>query len=191
METVKPAQKLNDAIESVQRLRNADIPMHIDNAGLVILQGFIGALFSRLGLTENDRFVSDIAQRRAVHYLQFLVTGNSETQESQLMLNKLLCGLELDVAVELEVEISTVEMEVCLSLLNSVIGYWSAIGSSSIDGFRGNWLVREGSLTLAKDHWDLIVDRRAYDVLLARAPFSYSVIKLPWMEKAIYVTWPA
>lgn len=191
METVKPAQKLNDAIESVQRLRNADIPMHIDNAGLVILQSFIAPLFSRLGLTENDRFVSDIAQRRAVHYLQFLVTGNSETQESQLMLNKLLCGLELDVAVELEVEISTVEMEVCLSLLNSVIGYWSAIGSSSIDGFRGNWLAREGALTHAKDHWDLIVDRRAYDLLLARAPFSYSVIKLPWMEKAIYVTWPA
>lgn len=191
MKTVRPEQKLNDAIKSVQAQRNVTIPMRIDNAGLVILQSFIGALFSRLGLTENDRFVSEVAQRRAVHYLQFLVTGCRQTQESHLMLNKLLCGLELDVPVELEVEISTVEVEVSLSLLNSVIGYWSAIGSSSIDGFRGNWLVRDGSLTHAKDHWDLIVDRRAYDLLLSRAPFSYSVIKLPWMEKAIYVTWPA
>lgn len=107
------------------------------------------------------------------------------------MLNKLLCGLEPDVAVELGGEISAVEVEVCQSLLNSVIGYWSASGSNSIDGLRGNWLVRDGSLTYAKDHWDLIVDRRAYDLLLARAPFAYSVIKLPWMERAIHVTWPA
>lgn len=191
MKTRKPEQKLNDAIRSVQAQRNIAVPMRIDNAGLVILHSFIGALFSRLGLTENSRFVSDAAQRRAVHYLQYLVSGCSQTEESHLMLNKLLCGMELDVPVELEVEISAVEVEVCQSLLNSVIGYWSAIGSSSIDGFRGNWLVREGSLTHAKDHWDLVVDRRAYDLLLARAPFSYSVIKLPWMDKAIYVTWPA
>jgi hypothetical protein len=190
MRTVKPEQKLNDAIKSVQAQRCFATPMRIDNAGLVILQSFIGPLFSRLGLTANNRFVSDLAQRRAVHYLQFLVSGCGETQEHHLMLNKLLCGLELDVPVELGVELSTDEVEVCLSLLNSVIGYWSAIGSSSIDGFRGNWLVRDGSLTYAKDHWDLIVDRRAYDLLLSRAPFSYSVIKLPWMEKAIYVTWP-
>lgn len=188
---VTPVRKMSDAIKSVQAQLGVALPMRIDNAGLVILQSFIGALFSRLGLTENNCFVSDVAQRRAVHFLQFLATGCCETQEPDLMLNKLLCGLELDEPVESGFEISAVEMEVCLSLLNSVIGYWGAIGSSSIDGFRGNWLVREGSLNHARDHWELIVDRRAYDVLLARAPFSYSVIKLPWMEMAIYVTWPA
>ena len=28
------------------------------------------------------------------------------------------------------------------------------------------------------------------DVLLLKAPFSYSVIKFPWMPKALYVNWP-
>ncbi|MDD5057597.1 MAG: contractile injection system tape measure protein [Sideroxydans sp.] len=180
-----------DGDSGIRNQQGIDTPMRVNNAGLVILQSFIPALFSRLGLIDNHRFVTDSAQCRAVHYLQFLVTGCLETPEHDLILNKLLCGLELDAPVESGIEISAVEMEVCQSLLNSVIGYWSAIGSSSIDGFRGNWLVREGALTHAKDRWELIVDRRAYDVLLARAPFSYSVIKMPWMEKAIYVTWPA
>ncbi len=165
-------------------------PMGVSNAGLVIVQSFIKPLFQRLSLVENDAFVSDSAQRRAVHYLQFLVTGCTKTPEQHLMLNKIVCGLRLYDPVELEIEISDKDKETCHSLLNSVIGYWTAIGHSSIDGFRGNWLVRDGSLTDAKDRWDLIVEKRAYDVLLTRSPLSYSVIKLPWMEKAIYVTWP-
>ncbi|WP_297845783.1 contractile injection system tape measure protein, partial [Pseudomonas sp.] len=65
------------------------MPIPINNAGLVLLQGYIKPLFSRLELTENDVFVSDSAQRRAVHYLQFLVTGDTQTSERYLTLNKL------------------------------------------------------------------------------------------------------
>lgn len=182
--------RLADAITAAKNPVANSTPMRINNAGLVILQGFITMLFSRLGLVENEQFVTPLAQRRAVHYLQFLATGCSETAEQHLLLNKLLCGLALHEPVEIGIDMSADEADVCHSLLNSVIGHWEAIGSCSVDGCRGDWLVREGSLTDAKDHWDLVVNRRAYDVLLARAPFSYSVIKLPWMEKAIYVTWP-
>lgn len=182
--------RLAKAITAAKNPVANSTPMRINNAGLVILQGFITMLFSRLELVENEQFVTPLAQRRAVHYLQFLATGCSETAEQHLMLNKLLCGLALHDPVEIGIDMSADEADVCHSLLNSVIGHWEAIGSSSVDGCRGDWLVREGSLTDAKDHWDLVVNRRAYDVLLARAPFSYSVIKLPWMEKAIYVTWP-
>jgi hypothetical protein len=166
------------------------MPIPINNAGLVLLQGYIKPLFSRLELTENDVFVSDSAQRRAVHYLQFLVTGDTQTPEHYLTLNKLLCGIALDTPLESSIDISDAEKELCHGLLSALIGYWPAAGSTSIDGFRGNWLVRDGSLADAKDHWDVTVERRAYDLLLARSPYSFSVIKLPWMEKAIYVTWP-
>lgn len=165
-------------------------PSRINNAGVVILQGFFMPFLERLGLVANKQFVNQQAQRQAVHYLQFLVSGQSQTQEQYLTLNKLLCGLPLHEPVEVDIEMTAAQVEICQSLLRSVIGYWRAIGTSSIDGFRGNWLVRDGALAQAGDHWDLIVDRRAYDVLLARAPFTYAVIKLPWMEKAIYVTWP-
>lgn len=168
----------------------AGVPMRINNAGLVLLQSYIQPLFSRLGLTGDGRFVSAGAQRCAVHYLQYLATGAVETPEPYLMLNKLLCGLAPHEPVELSIEITAEEAETCHGLLTAVMAYWPEAGSTSIDGLRGNWLVREGSVTDAGDHWHVIADRRAYDVLLARVPFSYSVIKLPWMQKAMYVTWP-
>ena len=76
------------------------------------------------------------------------------------------------------------------SLLEVAITYWSAIGQSSLAGFRGNWLLRAGTMSEAADHYDLRVEKRAYDILLARAPFSFSVVKLPWMAKPVNVTWP-
>lgn len=188
--TNKQNKALKKLIDDASNPEPVLTPMGVSNAGLVIVQSFIKPLFERLGLLENDAFISDSAQRRAVHYLQFLVTGCTKTPEQHLMLNKIVCGLRIHDPVELEIDISEKDKEICHSLLNSVIGYWTAIGHSSIDGFRGNWLVRDGSLTDAKDRWDLIVEKRAYDVLLTRSPLSYSVIKLPWMEKAIYVTWP-
>jgi hypothetical protein len=146
-------------------------------------------LFTRLGLVADKRFVSQEAQRRAVHCLQFLVTGQTETPEQFLLLNKLLCGLAWHAPVEPGIEMSADDRGLCVSLLESVIGHWSEIGKSSVDGFRGNWLVRDGSLSEGGERWNLVVERRAYDVLLARSPFAYSVINLPWMDKAVYVTW--
>lgn len=189
-QSIPPARKLLAVIKAAQVPQEQASPIRISNCGLVMLHGFIAALFSRLGMIENQQFVTPDAQLRAVHYLQFLATGCHETAEEHLMLNKLLCGLALHEPVETGIEISAEEEEICQSLLHAVIGYWDAIGDSSIEGLRGNWLVRDGSLIDAGDHWDLVVEKRAYDLLLAQAPFSYSVIKLPWMEKAIYVTWP-
>lgn len=71
-----------------------------------------------------------------------------------------------------------------------MISYWPAIGNTSVNGFRGNWLVRDGLLTELEDKWELTVEKRAYDVLIHQSPFSFSIIKLPWMEKPLHVTWP-
>ena len=106
------------------------------------------------------------------------------------MLNKVLCGLPLTAAVEAGIDLSLTEKELCEGLLIAVISHWSAIGTSSLEGFRGNWLVRDATLSEKTDNWDLIVEKRPYDLLLERSPFSYSIIKLPWMPKPLYVTWP-
>jgi hypothetical protein len=185
---VKPAPRPARLPEALEE-RSA-VPWRINNAGLVLLQDWIKPLLTRAGLVADGRFVSRHAQRRAVHYLQFLATGQEETPEQFLVLNKLLCGLHWHEPVESGVEMPAEHKALCASLLESVIGYWSAIGKSSVEGLRGNWLVRDGSLSENSERWNLVVERRAYDVLLARSPFSYSFIKLPWMDKAVYVTWP-
>ncbi|NOU50284.1 hypothetical protein HG263_06980 [Pseudoalteromonas sp. JBTF-M23] len=167
-----------------------EFPMSVPNAGLVLIQSFICPLFERLGLVSDDKFVSEEKQRAAIHYLQFLVTGQSTTEEHHLILNKLLCGHGVTHPVEAGITLSQSEIDTIHSLIEAVCNYWPAIGKTSIDGFRGNWLVRSGTLTEAQDHWDLIVEKRVYDILISRSPLSYSIVKLPWMEKPIYVTWP-
>ena len=168
-------------------------PLFINNAGLVILHSFFSMYFTKLKLLDEksqDVFVNEMSQRKAVHCLQFLVSGSIETEEQHLVLNKLICGLPLSNPIERAVELEVEEVNIAESLVEAMINYWPAIGSSSIAGFRGNWLVRNGSLTELDDRWELVVERKSYDLLLQQAPFSYSIINYPWMNKPIYVTWP-
>lgn len=166
-------------------------PIPISNAGIVLLQSFFIPYFQRLDLLEEQQFKGEKQRRDAVHFLQFLATGATETEEPHLLLNKIILGLDINLPIETKINMSDVDKETAESLLHASINYWSAIGSSSLAGFRGNWLVREGLLSETEQHWELVVQRRAYDLLLSKAPFSYSIIKFPWMKKPLYVTWEA
>ncbi|MEO6520360.1 MAG: contractile injection system tape measure protein [Mucilaginibacter sp.] len=162
----------------------------VHNAGCVLLSTYFPMLFERLGLMANHSFLNEEAQQQAVHYLQYVVTGLSSTEESLLPLNKVLCGLPIAQPIIQGINISEEHIDLINGLINAAMGYWPAIGSSSVDGFRGNWLVRDGLLTEHGDKWELTVEKRAYDLLIHRSPFSFSIIKYPWMDKPLHVTWP-
>ncbi len=162
----------------------------IKNAGLVLLNGYLSMLLERLSLTDGQRFLNRDSQLAAVHYLQYVVTGQTASEESLLPLNKLLCGLPLVQPVAESIELSSQYQSLIEGLIEAVIGHWPAIGSSSVNGFRGNWLVREGLLIEKEDRWELHVDKRAYDLLINHSPFSFSIIKYPWMDKPLHVNWP-
>jgi hypothetical protein len=163
----------------------------VRNAGLVLLSSFIPTLFERLGLlTASRTFVSEDAKADAVHYLQYVVTGHSSTEEAYLPLNKLLCGMQLNEPVREGIEISAEHEAIVSGLIGAAISYWPKAGDSSVSGFRGNWLVRNGILSNKNDRWELNVEKRAYDLLIHQSPFSFSIIKLPWMREPLYVNWP-
>ncbi|RQO79314.1 hypothetical protein DBR40_02835 [Pedobacter sp. KBW01] len=162
----------------------------VKNAGLVLLNNYLPMLFERLGLLiENKVFTGLASQCKAVQYAEFAVTGLSATSETILQLNKVLCGLPLAQPVPEEIDISEDQILLINGLLQAMIGYWPATGSSSVEGFRGNWLVREGLLRELEAYWELVVEKRAYDLLLNQSPFTFSVIKYPWMPKPLHVTW--
>ena len=165
-------------------------PLVVHNAGMVLLHNWLPMLFARLGLLEGQRFASVSAQSHAVHVLQFLATGREDVPEQYLVLNKVLCGLPLDAAVEEAAPLSEHDRATASSLITAAVGAWPAIGNTSVDSFRDNWLVRDGTLQEAADRWELIVERRIIDVLLATAPFSYTFVKHEWMAKPLYVNWP-
>jgi hypothetical protein len=162
----------------------------IKNAGLVLLNSFFPMLFERLGLIQDGKFLDEYSQSNAVQYLQFLAAGISVAEEPYLPLNKVLCGVSItSPIITTTTSITQENSELIAELLKAAIGHWQAIGDTSIPGFRGNWLIRDGLLTAYQDHWELIVEKRAYDVLINQAPFSFSLIKFPWMEKPIHVIW--
>lgn len=162
----------------------------IPNAGLVLLNSYFMMLMERLGILSNKTFKTADDQLDAVHYFQYIVTGMTETEESLLVLNKVLSGLSPDAPIRERIEMTNDEKQLIDGMIQSAISYWSAIGDSTVDGFRGNWLVRDGILRESEDRWELTVEKRAYDVLMLKSPFSFSIIKLPWMAKPLHVTWP-
>ncbi|MBC8754339.1 hypothetical protein H2O64_06630 [Kordia sp. YSTF-M3] len=161
----------------------------VPNAGLVLLNSYFLMLLERLGIVSDKAFKTDDDPLKAVHYLQYIVTGLTQTDESLLVLNKVLCGLSPDAPVRDRIEMTEDEKKLIDGLIQAAIGYWTAIGDTSINGFRGNWLVREGILRETEERWELTVEKRAYDILLIKSPFSFSIIKLPWMQKPLHVTW--
>lgn len=160
------------------------------NAGMVLLDSYYGMLFSRLELVKNNQFVSMEAKMNAIHYLQYVVTGQTATEESLLALNKMICGIPLDEPIIGSIEMSSSEKELIDGMISSSISHWPAIGDCSVNGFRGNWLVREGILREEEDRWNLTIEKRSYDILLERSPFSFSIIRYPWMPKPLHVIWP-
>lgn len=161
----------------------------IKNAGLVLLNSYIPILFDRLPIVKNNNFLNAAVQLDAVHYLQYVSTGLSDTEESFLVLNKILCGLPINQLVQNGIIITDAQQTLISGLINAVITHWPAIGSSSLSGFRGNWLIRDGLLTEQEDRWELTVEKRAYDLLISKSPFSFSIIKYPWMQKKLHVNW--
>lgn len=163
--------------------------LYIHNAGLVILAPFLPRFFQQLGMLEDDFFSTEVDAERAVHLLQYLVSGRQETPEHLLVFNKILCGLPLDYPVSSFIEITEAENSMARSLLNAVLQNWDKMSNSSVENLRDSFLLREGLLKEKEDHWGLVVESKSYDILLSFLPWKISVIHLPWMEKRVEVEW--
>jgi hypothetical protein len=161
----------------------------VTNAGLVLLAGYTHAYFERLGLMNGNEFLNPKAQTEAIRYLQYLAKGPYCSDESMLKLNKVLCGWPLANTVPLDFVISPEAVALTDGLIHAVIDHWAAIGDSSVSGFRSNWLIRDGLLIEQEDRWVLTIEKRPYDILIQKLPFSFSLIRHPWMSKPLQISW--
>lgn len=181
----------NQAIKEVPpaALQRGD-EFHLSNAGLILLWPFLARFFENLGLVKHKAFSDERAPHRAIALLQFLADGNTEPPEYLLPLNKVLCGLRPDALYEPPDEaLSEDEQQAALQFLEAVISNAPILHNMSVDGFRNTFLRRTGILSMEDDHWLLHVERETYDVVLERFPWSYQIVKLPWMERPMYVDW--
>jgi hypothetical protein len=162
---------------------------YIQNAGLVLLHPFISTLFNRAGLTENNQFVTAEARHRGTYLLQYLAFENSAYAEHAMALNKLLCGIPMQLPLLPGITLHEKEMEMAQGLLQSVIQQWEKMKNTSVPGFQASFLQRSAVLSQSEESWNMKVEQRGYDVLLQTLPWSFGMIKTPWMDKFLYVEW--
>ena len=163
--------------------------LYTDRAGLVLAAPFLPRLFEKLGYLTDGLFTDEETRSRAVHILEFLVTGLQNVEEHELVLQKFLIGLPIHTPVDPLETLTDEEIETCESMLYGLIANWQAIGHTTLEGLRGGFLIREGKLQKSDDQWSLSVQTQSIDVLLDRIPWSIGMIKLPWMKHLLRVEW--
>lgn len=164
--------------------------LYVDDAGLVLLWPFFTRFFDRRGLLDEHRQFLDLpAQHRAVAHLGHLATGDPDPPEFRLPLAKLLCGLAPDADDLRDGPLDPDAVDEGERLLAAVIEHAAVLRDMSSDGLRRTFLGRPGALLVRDGAWLLRVERRDYDVLLDRFPWSWSWLKLPWMPDPLQVEW--
>lgn len=165
-------------------------------AGLVLLHPYLLRLFSGLGWVAADHrpgqpFPPGLLPRAAA-LLHWLASGRDEAYEFELGTAKLLLGLApetpLPVAGGL---LGVAEKEEGSALLAAVVGHWSALGKTSLNGLRVSFLQRGGLLYPASDGWLLRPQAESFDILLDRLPWGIAYLRLPWMTRSLHTQWPS
>lgn len=185
-----PAHKSKAGKPKITSAFSAAEETFINNAGLVILWPYLPRLFSSLSLVEGKRFVSPTAAHRATGILQYLADGQADISEYLLGFNKVLCGLAWDELLDFGEAVTVVEAKECDTFLNAVIANAPVLKNMTVDGFRGSFLLRKGMLKPGAEAWELHVEAAPYDIVLEQFPWSWPIVKLPWLAKPILVEWP-
>ena len=167
--------------------------LKVQYAGLVILHPFLQRLFAQTGIVnEGEKNIPFQNLSKAAALLHFIATGNDEVFEFELGFIKVLIGLVPEAPLLVSNGLlNSLEKEECISLVLAVIGYWSILKNTSVDGLRQTFLHRNALLNITDMGWTLQVESTPFDLLINHLPWSFSIVKLPWMKKPIYTEWQA
>lgn len=160
--------------------------IYIDNAGAVIIAAFLPGLFNKLKLV-NQR--EELNAQLASLIIQYAVSGNLKMEEYELVLPKILCGLDIEDVVAPTIQISLEQAAEVNEMLSSLIEHWSVLKNTTVAGLQETFLKRPGKLTENENGWLLEVEQKSYDMLLNQLPWNISMIKLPWMKGIVKTEW--
>lgn len=162
----------------------------VKNAGLVLIWPFFKTLFNFCEyLDPKGDFKNSEMRERAALLMQYIAVKSTVIEEPYLTLNKILVGLSLDRPIAHEIILTEKEKDVADGLLLNVIKQWPSFNHSSPDHLRGSFIIRDGILTFRGGQWVLQVEKKSYDLLLSKLPWSYSLIRLTWLTYMIKVEW--
>ncbi len=166
-------------------------PLLVRQAGLVLLHPWLVRFLENCGVKQaGSAGLQFFELPRAAALLHFLATGREELYEYELGLVKILLGQRPETPLPVcEGLLTANDIEEAEALLQSAVEHWSALKNTSIQGLRSSFIERQGLLREEESGWKLNVERRPHDILMDQLPWSIGIIKLPWMQKAIFSEW--
>ena len=160
------------------------------NAGLVLLHPFLPQLFAATGIIDGQGTLRASRLPRAAALLHWLATGRDEAFEFELGIIKPLLGLGPEDPLPMSAGLlDAPTCEEATALLAAVIEHWKTLGRTSVAGLRVSFLQRRGLLRSTDLGWQLQIERKSFDMLIAQLPWGISIVALPWMTRAIYTEW--
>lgn len=176
-----------------QKPAEAGVKYATEQAGLVLLAGYLPHFLLQLGMRNEREFLSDQEQIRAIHALHYLAVNRNEPPEYALALEKLLCGFHpaTPLAFEPITDPDALEYE-ANELLDTFISHWSILKNTSRETVRNTFLLRNGILECLSEHeWVLHVENGSFDILLNALPVGSgaSTIAFSWSKFILYVNW--
>ena len=155
----------------------------------MLLHPFLERLFGLLGWIKDGEWIDYISLQKGVLSLHYLVFGDQEVDENQLVLNKILCGVAIDEVINTQIELSVLETEKCIDLLHAVLEHWHIIKDSSKEALQETFLQRDGKLEIQNIGFELWIKDHGADILLEQLPWGIGMIKTPWMEGYLNCYW--
>ena len=174
--------------ENLQPLESGS-SMYINNAGLILIWPFLSTLFNKLGLLNGKSFMDDTSLQKAILVTQYVIFEGNENEESNLVLNKILCGVAPDFFVDTNIELNETEKSIAKSVLKAVTGNWEQLNKTSIFTLKETFLKREGIIQKVDDNYKLIVEKKPFDMLLRTIPWNISMIQNSFMSFRLIVEW--
>jgi Contractile injection system tape measure protein len=186
----KEEKKIQSAVfttrSNLSELNQTD-GIFISNTGLVIVAAFLPAFFEKLKLYDGVALQN---HTDAVCLLHYLARGEKPTDEFELVLPKILCGLEPEAVIHANnFSVQKKWKKETEDVLTSAIEYWNVLGNTSVEGLRESFLQRKGKLSYNGSTWNLQAEQQPYDMLLQHLPWNISMIQLPWMKQMLQTEW--
>jgi hypothetical protein len=163
----------------------------VSNAGLVLLNpaGML-AVWREQGWVKEKAIAGKEGLRNICQWMHCLVWGAAKPMlDYDLLLARIWCQVPVHVHIPLLPAPAEAIHQLANDYLRRVIVAWPQLKNTSPDGLRSGFLQRRGVLQPSPAGWQLLVEGKAQDILLRYLPWSYSIIKLPWMDKAFFTQW--
>jgi hypothetical protein len=190
IETPKTKENAKPVQPSKKTALVSDQSLAIENAGLILVWPFLKAAFLKMDWLSENKFKDRANIEKAICWLHFLIYEEMPEDESPLLLNKLICGLEAEEALTLnQIRFSKKELAEAEEVKRAVIQNWPALKTTVTSALKESFFKRSGLLKLKDDNWYLNVERKGIDVLIDRLPWPIANVKLPWNNYMIHVNW--